>query len=331
MLMKSRRRSIGSLVNRTLITIFCVSMASAAYAQNDAALEDDFEDDFEEVEEATAKKEVVNKQKTGKETTELVESEAAAVKKETVEPAKKQLVPDFDDSGFVETLDRLPPKDMPLILGKKYHMANHVELSASYVHTYGDRLLHHSGLNLAASYHVFDWLAVEGFATTFYPSELGIMDDVRQRGHSVKEKGLPTALSGLWQTFATGGIGAEWSPLYGKLSFLSEFDVSFQFYLFGGVAVSGIAKVDNDPTAAVVINKTDFYDGLLGGQNYKYTYRIDAAYGAGLRVYPVDWMAIRFDLRNLTGLNPPVEEATYSDKFDLNNMPMLQIGLSFLL
>jgi outer membrane beta-barrel protein len=236
---------------------------------------------------------------------------------ETVVPA---------DGGFdaVRAIERDPRTGTPLIANKLFPMQFRGEVSAMFDYSLSDRYLQHYGGHLSLGFHIFDWLAIEGFAGGFYPQELQITQAVRIQGFN-PAAGRPPALSGLWQTFAFGGINAQWAPIYGKLSMVSEFDLSFQFYFIGGIAIEGTAK----PIPSGDLNEDfDFYTGLASGTQFDYAARVSAVTGAGIRLIPWEYVAFRVEVRNFTGVNPPVSEE-YS-AIDISNLPTLQLGVSFL-
>src|SRR5688500_3367864 len=128
------------------------------------------------------------------------------------------------------------------------------------------------------------------------------------------------------------GANAQWAPIYGKLSVVSELDLSFQLYGMLGGGVEGIRKRLNDGS----------FDSGPG-------FRPVVNYGIGLRIIPWKWIALRAELKNYTGINPEVAEHNSQgtdvckDGYtlqvgsdtqcltDFSNNAMLQLGISFLL
>jgi outer membrane beta-barrel protein len=240
----------------------------------------------------------------------------------------------FDDSGLVRATDRSPRPGTPLIANKLFPMGLTLEITPTIDYAYSEKWISHIGGHLSLGFHIFEWLGVEAFAGGFYPRELAITTTVRDKGYSYTSCNAATdcdpKLTDLWQSFAFGGAVVEWAPLYGKLSIVSEFDLSFQLYFVGGAAIEATAKPVT-VVSSTVNNNNDFYPGLLTGKQFNYNPRISAAYGAGLRLIPWKWVAFRLELRNLTGLNPPVPGYEDEQPFDISNLPLLTFGISLLI
>lgn len=263
-------------------------------------------------------------------------SDAAAA--DDAPPAKKTLaakddLPDFD---AVRPVDR-DAGDRPLIENKLFPTQFRFELTGVFDYSYSDKFISHLGGHLSAGFHILDWVAIEGWAGGFYPRELPITRTVRQVGYSFTNLQIAPQLGDLWQTFAFAGAGVQWAPFYGKFSIFSEVDLSFQLYFIGGVTLEAIAKPQQPVAGQAISNQRDFFPGLISGVGYNYFGRVSATYGAGVRILPWKYVALRFEFRNLTGVNPPAEgPAVTSDPgldslFDLTNMPLLNVGISLML
>ena len=49
-----------------------------------------------------------------------------------------------------------------------------------------------------------------------------------------------------------------WSPIYGKLSAVSEVELNFQFYALGGVGIDGLWKVQSVNTGTEIRKEMEF-------------------------------------------------------------------------
>lgn len=251
---------------------------------------------------------------------------------------------------LVRAPDRTPREGTPLIASKLYPMQFRTELTGFFDFSYANKYVDHLGGHGALTFHIFDWLAVEGFGGYLVGDETNIAKTVRQRGRSVgRLRSDPSAcattqlanggtvqcepeLPDLWQTTWFAGADVQWAPIYGKLSVVSEYDLNFQLYGLLGGGVEGIRKR---------LNTTE-YDTGPG-------YRLSANFGFGLRLIPWRWVALRLELRNFTGLNPPVPEMSpqgtdvceqgYTLRVgartdcltDFSNVSLVQLGVSFVL
>ena len=169
------------------------------------------------------------------------------------------------NSDLVRAPDREAPPGTPLIDNKKYEMAFRFELTGSFDFSYGERFVRQTGWHIAAGLHIFDWLQVEAFGgymglcsfntaanIPFHPvgCELGIMQNVRRDGDSVARLGEQPKLSDLWQTGGFCGVTAQFAPIYGKLSLVSEYDVSFQLTALAALGSTTFGKLSRRLQAA---------------------------------------------------------------------------------
>lgn len=252
------------------------------------------------------------------------------------------------DINLVRALDRAPRAGTPLISNMLYPMQNRWELTAAFDFSYADKYVDHLGGHGALTYHILDWLAVEGFGGYLVGDETNIASKVRQAGKSANRlvNSQPCAtdscepeLPDLWQTTWFAGAALQWAPIYGKLSLVSEYDINFQLYTTLGGGVEGVRKKLNGDLNG---------DGLANDYLTDPAIRWNANYGVGLRFIPVQWFALRLELRNYTGMNPDVPEldarggdecngytlpvAGRTDCYtDFSNNAMVQLGLSFVL
>jgi outer membrane beta-barrel protein len=234
---------------------------------------------------------------------------------------EEEELPDFD---AVRATDRPPREGTPLIAGKLHPMAGRFEIAGLFDYSLNDKYTKYLGGSGHLNYHIFDWLGLDLYGGYLLGDETSIADKVRIQGKSkinldrgdtelcaVSETGLACEpeLPDLWQTTWFAGANLQWAPLYGKLSVVSEYDLNFQFFLTGGVAVEGIQKKQNDGT----------FDTTT-------PIRISGNGGIGLRLMPLDFMALRVELRNYRGPNPPVPERASTGQDQCPEGYTLQVG-----
>lgn len=263
--------------------------------------------------------------------------DAAASSEEKVPDASAQAA---QKDAFQRVDERSPRAGTPLIANKLYPMAFRLEIGAFFDYSFNDKYVDHLGGSGALAFHIFDWLAVEGFGGYLVGGETGIVGNVRADGSSAKRaiEGQPCAndqcqpqLPDLWQTTWFAGADVQWAPIYGKLSAVSELDLSFQLYGLAGLGAEGIQR-----SLGPVEGYTD------------QQVRVSVNYGLGVRVIPWKHLALRAELRNYNGLNPNVPEHDANDEGkctngfvlaqggdkqcypDISQNTMLQVGLSFL-
>ncbi len=245
-----------------------------------------------------------------------------------------------DGSAFVRIEERTPRDGTPLIANKLYPMSGRFELGATFDVSFGDKYVDHIGGHANVAYHIFDFLALEGYGGYLYGDETGIVKNVRldgksagifrqggQCGNATCEPQLPD----MWATTWFAGANVQWAPIYGKISAVSEYDLNFQLYLRGGGGVEGITRKLSDNTFDA--------PGIRPSGNL----------GIGVRLIPWKYIAIRAEFVQSLGLNPNVEEHDANDegicsdgyvlreglqnncKPDLSSSTTFQVGISFLL
>lgn len=327
----------------TLFALWTFPLVAApqALAQDDeweSEEDDEYDDDLEEEEFVEEESDSA----TAEDTWEQDRKKKSRIDEPSPEQAKaieeEEIQGDFD---AVIATDREPRDGTPLIANKRYPMGFRFELSAVADIGYSKALTSQYGGHGAFTLHIFDWLALEAFGGLSYPQESQITEAVRLDGFTFRETGISDpVLSDLWQSFAIGGADVQWAPLYGKLSFVAEQDLSFQLYFTGGAAIEGIAKpleVANDLNA-----ERDFWMGLINGKPFNYSVRPSVAYGAGIRLIPWEFFAIRLEARNFTGIQPAVTDTSgnpvkkipilgQDSVFEVTTLPTIQIGLSLLI
>ena len=244
-----------------------------------------------------------------------------------------------DGSDFQRVEERAPRAGTPLISNKLYPMQYRVEFTGFFDISYADKYVDHLGGHVGVGFHLFDWLALEGFGGYLAGDETGIVANVREDGKSDDTQlcfgggagPCNPQLPDMWQTTWFAGANVQWSPIYGKISAVSEYDLNFQLYGKIGGGAEGIQRVRKD-------NSTG--DASV---------RPSANYGIGVRLIPWKYIAIRAELTNYLGLNPNVEEHDATDEgncgdgyilgqgnkesclSDFSQNSMFQIGVSFLL
>jgi outer membrane beta-barrel protein len=240
---------------------------------------------------------------------------------------------DLEEAEHIRPPTRDARDGTPLIANKLFPMNFRFEGSLLYDMTYGNKYVEHYGGQLNLTFHIFDWLAVEAFGGWFVPGQTNIAAKVYDAGRSKSLLADDPALCAtpncepelpdLWMTTWFAGGHVQWAPIYGKMSFVSELDLSFQLYGNLGGGVEGVTKKLRDGT---------YENGEIGGSDARRFYGLGTgirpvlSYGAGLRIIPWKHFAIRLELRNTHGFNDNVDEKNAQGLDACDNGYTLQVG-----
>lgn len=219
---------------------------------------------------------------------------------------------------------------LPVVENKLYPMRFNPELSFQIDYGLAEKYTSHNGFRFSGVWHIWDNLAVEGYAGYLFGSESSIMKTLRDKSRDARRSkgGREPALPGLMQLTYHAGADLQFAPIYGKLSAVSELEASFQLYVLGGMGLGGTRLV-TDKTRAGTTGCTnigggcnDLYAGpqklvslpglspggndIIGpGQYQLLPTAVPVQYGLGLRVHVGKWIALRAEIRNyhFLGLN----------------------------
>ncbi|MBL92190.1 MAG: hypothetical protein CMH56_10340 [Myxococcales bacterium] len=208
--------------------------------------------------------------------------------------------------------DRAPRAGQRLIDEKLHPTAGRFELTGFYNASLNDKYVKHQGGHGALLYHLSDWMALELFGGSMLGKESKILSKVRVSGDSYARtsKGecgwdplgaCEPELPDLYQTTWFAGAAFQWAPVYGKLSMVSEYDLSFQLYSILGGGIEGIQKELSTPGEI-----SSSYANPDGSTDP--TTALSLNYGLGFRFLPFKHVALRVELRNYFRQNPAVWE-----------------------
>lgn len=212
---------------------------------------------------------------------------------------------DVEEIQTVKLEDKIPP-----VSGRLFFKKHRFELSPTFDVSFGDAFFQKLGLGLKADYHIFETFSVT--AHVFYNFNLtshavSVCDSSGECGSPEVDSlnNVPGKLG------LVAGLGLSWSPIYGKLSLMSERVLHFDFGLTGGV--DGIQYMAPENSEHDGANKFAFggHVGLL------------------FRLVFSNRMALRFELRDYIYSGATVKLGDSTSKIE--NQIMFEIGLSFFL
>ena len=125
---------------------------------------------------------------------------------------------------------------------------------------------------------------------------------------------------------------AMWSPLYGKISIVSEVDLAVQLYVLAGFGVNGTRRAVAQTTTSPAGPKDyRLRNSGFGDTGFFNDPKLNGTLGFGLRFFVVDWLALKGEVRGIF----------FRDSFDFNQdgirdryisqIWFTQLGLAFLI
>ena len=220
---------------------------------------------------------------------------------------------------------------------KAFLIQNKIELTVMGSASFTDRFVPSFGPALSVSYHVRENFGLELFGAYLFPNESGLTDELGA------EK-LRPEVAKLTQMLWAVGLGAQWSPVYGKLELFGASLGNFGFYLAGGAGLGqtrvqclrqeialdpnqfgpgqlcGPFENPDDPNPIVYEpNRLQFMASFAGGFRFYFSQLI------GLKVEVRDWI---FPTR----VYVPDSSAGVQDRYTdtIRNNVFIQVGVSFL-
>lgn len=180
------------------------------------------------------------------------------------------------------------PATLPVLIDKQAGLADKLQLSAFFSTTLATKFTESTGATLNVQYNFIDQFGLELVGGFYATSEAQIVEEVRA------ELADDPILSDLHQMQWVAALNAVWVPLYGKISFASEWNPSFDLYLLLGGGLVGT-------------NRAREVGGVLTDES-------DTApqfnFGGGLRIFIIPLVAVRLDIRNYFYADPDAGELT---------------------
>ncbi len=232
---------------------------------------------------------------------EVVESEEEAMPSQNSAPeSAAQQTLESDETIYVI-------EDKPNLIGGRF------ELSPQFVLSFNDRFTNHYGVMVTAMYHLRENMGVELAGGYFFGFPSEITNEIREKGRLAPE---PVDLYALtW--VATANV--QWSPIYGKVSVLDMALGQYSMYFSVGSGVSGLSL-------------ERYFDAP--GEQYELDWPLafTSTIGAGLRVYFLDWLGARLEVRDYVQANMVDKDITSFPftYFDVQNYFMIQAGATFI-
>lgn len=181
------------------------------------------------------------------------------------------------------------PALLPVLLDKRYGADSTHKLTLLLGSTVATKLVEDVPIIANYQYHFMDMLGVGLTAGFFIGSETSIGDAIRAK--SVNPACDPGTVSNCeplgdlyqMQWLVSGDI--VFTPLYGKISFASEWNPTFHLYLFKGFGAGGVRRKQT-------------VDGTTQAISHDSTVTFIGSFGVGLRLDILDWFGLRWEFRS---------------------------------
>jgi outer membrane beta-barrel protein len=169
------------------------------------------------------------------------------------------------------------PALLPTLLDKRFGMGGRHHLSLFFSTSIVTKFVEGTGIQLGYQFMFTDIFGLELSGGYYFSDETNIMKEVRINFPGQDHP----PLSDLFQMNWNASLDLVVVPFYGKLSFASEVDPSFDIYIVAGGGVIGAKRAEGPP------------DAPLPSTN-KITYGFNG--GVGLRIFDIDPWLILFSL-----------------------------------
>lgn len=189
---------------------------------------------------------------------------------------------------------------LPVIINKQSGLEGKFQVSLNFSTTLATKYTDSIGGTLNLQYNFNDWLGVEVLGGGFAVSEAQVLGSIRG-----SVTGFDPKLSDMGGMQWMAGANVVIIPIYGKISFASEWNPSFDLFLVGGGGVVGTARgeVNGAPAAGLAVEPDTFRSSVEPMFNF----------GGGLRFFITPEWAIRFDVRNYFFTDPDTGNETVKE------------------
>jgi outer membrane beta-barrel protein len=206
------------------------------------------------------------------------------------------------------------PALLPVLLDKRYGADGRQKASLMLTTSVITKLVQDTGFVATYQYSFNDLIGVGLTAGYFFGSETSIGDAIRlETDPTCQDPASPSnceELGDLFQMQWLASADVVFVPLYGKMSFASELNPSFELYLIGGAGAGGVRR-----------KNTQFQSTASIGHDSKVT--VVANIGLGLRFHIVDWIGVRAEFRDYFFPEPA------SGVGGMTWVPHVQVGAEF--
>lgn len=201
------------------------------------------------------------------------------------------------------------PTTLPVLIDKRYGNKGKLYGYALFSTPIVSKFTESRGFQGGIGYSLTDWLGVGVQGGFMLSGEQDVVDEVRRNGRA--------PLSDLFApTWMVGGE-LTWTPIYGRISFASEYNPAFDLYVVGGGGLVGVEREVGPVDQTTSVSETTGYMN----------------FGFGFRFHIVEMLAVRVEYRHNLIFEPAIpanELIGFEEEFEaglLTDVPQLQLGV----
>lgn len=205
------------------------------------------------------------------------------------------------------------PALLPVLIDKRFGMEGRHQASLQFSTSMATKYVEALALYAAYQYNFTDVIGLEIGGGFFFGDEATIMAQVRSKTPS-KEPGLSDLYQLQWMAQADFVL----TPVYGKMSFASEFDPAYDLYFLAGGGVAGTRR----ERTALAASLGQYDSKVVPAFNF----------GVGLHVYFTKMIGLRLEFRDYfypESYDPLDDGVTGESKGGLTFNLHFQVGLQF--
>ncbi len=195
---------------------------------------------------------------------------------------------------FLRTVD--DDETIYVVQRKAYLVRHRVELSPLVSASFTDQFVQTFAASASGSYHLSENFALEVFGSFMFPEHSSATKELRDRAETAPE------LAKLTQMRWAVGLGAQWSPIYGKMELFGHSLGNFSFYMGMGLGM-GQTRVSCTPG-----DRFDPQRGLSepeclisedGGDSFEpSTLRAMGTLSTGVRFFFSEWLGVKLEIKD---------------------------------
>ncbi len=204
------------------------------------------------------------------------------------------------------------PALLPVLIDKRYGGEDRHQVSLMFATSMVGKYTEGVGGYLSYQYNFTDMLGIEVGGGFFATSETSVMQSVRAR--TSEEPFFSDQYALQW----TGMANVVFVPVYGKMSFASEFDPAFDLFLLAGGGVVGTRRGNG-------------FGGTGDPESFDSSTTWGVDVGGGVRLYLTPLIALRLEVRSWFYPDPadPPAGANQTDIGGVTSVINFQAGVQF--